>query len=503
MTVMRSEKVTKNVIDYLDARAADRPNQAAVRDGEDELSFAQLRSQAYAVARLLLDKGCDHEPVGVYAGRTVDVIAAMLGVAAAGCAYVPLNPTVPADKNHKILSDCAARYVIGMDGTEYDAADLGCEYIRYSHKTLPGCETRPAVTIDGRDTLYLIYTSGSTGAPKGIRKSHGAQVDFIEAYVREFGFTADEIIGNQSPFSADASAKDLYLMLAAGATMEIIPTKLFSFPVQLVEYLNEKKITFISWVPSALAIVARLRTFRDVVPQYLRRVYFVGEVFPAKDLAGWREAVPEADYVNLYGSSEIAGIACYYRIPRGETAPDPLPIGKPLSNCRVYLGHDGVIDPGAEQGEIMIVSEALADEYLGNAEKTAEVFRMAEMDGETRRVLCTGDLARYDEDGKLVYLSRDDGMIKYKGYRIELGEIEAAVSALDFVVRCCCLYDAVRERITVFMSSTNPELKLRDLNAALGDTLPDYMLPKRLVLMDELPLNPNGKIDRALLKSKL
>lgn len=473
-----------------------------MRDGADELSFAQLREQVYAVARRLLERGCAREPVGVYAGRTVDVICAMLGAAAAGCCYVPLNPTVPADKNHKILADAGARIVIGMDGTEYDGADLGCEYMLYSHKSTPGCAERPEAAIDGRDTLYLIYTSGSTGAPKGIRKSHGAQVDFIEAYVREFGFTADEVIGNQSPFSADASAKDLYLMLAAGATLEIIPTRLFSFPVQLVEYLNEKKITFVSWVPSALAIVARLRTFRDVKPLYLRRVYFVGEVFPARDLAGWREAVPDADYVNLYGSSEIAGIACYYRLPKGEPVPDPLPIGRPLPNCRVYLGHDGVID-GGEQGEIMIESAALADEYIGNPEKTAAVFCTAEIDGRKRRVLRTGDMARRDSDGKLVYLSRDDGMIKYKGYRIELGEIEAAVSALDFVVRCCCLYDAVRERITVFLSTTRPELKLRELNEALGGTLPDYMLPKRLVLMDELPLNPNGKIDRALLKSKL
>ena len=237
-------------------------------------------------------------------------------------------------------------------------------------------------------------------------------------------------------------------------------------------------------------------------PLYLRRVYFVGEVFPARDLAGWREAVPDADYVNLYGSSEIAGIACYYRLPKGEPVPDPLPIGRPLPNCRVYLGHDGVID-GGEQGEIMIESAALADEYIGNPEKTAAVFCTAEIDGRKRRVLRTGDMARRDSDGKLVYLSRDDGMIKYKGYRIELGEIEAAVSALDFVVRCCCLYDAARERITVFLSTTRPELKLRELNEALGGTLPDYMLPKRLVLMDELPLNPNGKIDRALLKSKL
>ena len=494
--------MTANVVDYLDRAAELWAEKTAVADEFASLDFASLRTQAYAVAQLVRARGLEKAPVGVYAGRKLEVVAAMLGVAAAGCYYVPLNPLVPADKNRKIIKSASITLLIGSEEKDYRGEEEGCEYIAYDHRALPGQAQRPDVAVDGADTLFLIYTSGSTGEPKGIRKSHGAMVDFIEAYVEEFAFRPDEIIGNQSPFSADASSKDLYLMLRSGAKLEIIPTQLFSFPAQLMEYLNEKKISFISWVPSALAIVARLRTFRDVMPETLERVYFVGEVFPAKDLEGWRTALPDLDYVNLYGSSELAGICCYYRLPKGEAVPEALPIGGPLKNSRIYLLKDGRLsDDGT--GEIAVVSGALADEYVGNAEKTAETFCTMEIDGQLCRVLRTGDWARYDEQGKLVYMSRDDGMIKHKGYRIELGEIEAAVSALDYIIRVCCLYDARRERITVFASSTRPELKVKDLNEALAEKLPDYMMPKRLVLMDELPLNPNGKIDRAGLKSLL
>ncbi len=492
-----------NIVDYIDSIAGIRQAHTAVADEFDSISFAELRRQAYGIAREILNRGYRKAPIGVYAGRKLEVVAAMLGVAAAGCYYVPLNPLVPADKNKKIIRSAGVQLLIGADEDDYRGEEEGCEYFAYDHKTLPGCEERPAVEIDGRDTLYIIYTSGSTGEPKGIRKSHGAMVDFIEAYLLEFRFRMGEFIGTQSPFSADASAKDLYLMLRGGLRLEIIPSRLFSFPAQLMEYLNERKISFLSWVPSALAIVARLRTFRDVMPETVTRVFFVGEVFPAKDLEGWRTALPDIEYVNIYGSSELAGVCCYYRIPRGpEPAPEPLPIGKPLSNSRIYLYKDGKLsDDGT--GEILVVSEALADEYIGNPEKTAETFIELEIDGQRVRALRTGDWARYDEEGKLVYMSRDDGMIKYKGYRIELGEIEAAVSALDYMIRVCCVYDERRERITVFASSTRPELKIKELNEALAEKLPDYMLPRRLVLMDELPLNPNGKIDRAGLKAQL
>lgn len=489
-----------NVIDYLIASAQERPDAVALSDGERELSFAALRRMVWGLGGKLLADGVTGQAVGVYAQRRVEVIAAMLGCAAAGCCYVPLNPEAPAEKNKKILAHAGVRMILGFAGGEYDGADCGCRYERLDG-AFPESDNRPMAEVFGSDTLYIIYTSGSTGEPKGIRKSHGSVVNFIEAYVEELGFGPEEIIGNQTPFCFDASAKDIYLMLRTGARMEIIPSVKFAFPVQLIEYLNEKRVTFLSWVPSALAIIARLRTFRDILPETVRRVAFVGEVFPIKDLQAWREALPGIEYINLYGSSELAGVAALYRIPADKPLPASLPIGKPLGNSRICLMEDGKLVP--DRGEMLVASDALADEYLNAPEKTAATFEIIDIDGVPTRVLHTGDWARYDEDGNLVFLARSDAQIKYKGYRIELGEIEAALNTLAFIDRACVLYNAERERITAFVTTDRPELRLRDLNAALDGKLVDYMLPRRLVVLEEMPLNANGKIDRTYLKTML
>ena len=488
-----------NILNYLERTAEAFPGKVALADGTAELTFRQLRERAYALAWFLYEKGLSGQAVGLYAQRRCAVIEAMVACAAAGCPYVPLNPDAPGSKNQKIIDHAGVQLVLGFADGEH--RPQGIEYLAYDGLSLPARESAPPVAVSEKDTLYIIYTSGSTGEPKGIRKSHGAVMDFVEAYVQELGFTQEEIMGNQTPFCFDASAKDIYLMLRTGARLEIIPSEKFMFPVTLIEYLNERQMTFLSWVPSALAVVARLRTFRDVVPQTVRRICFVGEVFPIKDLAAWRKALPEIEYINLYGSSELAGICCLYHIPKDEPLPPALPIGKPLSNTRIYLCENGQIVP--DQGEMLVESGALADEYLGDPDKTAKTFMDIEIDGVKRRVLRTGDWARYDEIGNLVFMSRGDGQIKYKGYRIELGEIEAAVNELDFIGQACCLYNADKERITVFCTTTRPELKLRDLNAALEGRLVDYMLPRRLVVLETMPLNANGKIDRPYLKTML
>ena len=491
----------ENIIEYLSLSAGTYPEAVAVSDGAAEVTFSELARMAWGLAALLAQRDIYGEPIGVYAQRKAAVIAAMLGCAAAGCHYVPLNPDAPPAKTKKILAHARIRTILGFTDGEYDGADEGCEYLRLDHASFPRADERPDIPVSARDTLYIIYTSGSTGEPKGIRKSHGAVVDFVEAYAKELSFTHDEILGNQTPFCFDASAKDIYLMLRTGARMEILPSELFAFPVKLIEYLNERRVTFISWVPSALAIVARLRTFRDILPETVRRAAFVGEVFPIKDLEAWRAALPDIEYINLYGSSELAGIAALYHIPKNEPLPPALPIGRPLSNSHIYLIEDGRITQ--DKGEMLVASGALADEYIYDPEKTAKTFEVIDIDGVPTRVLHTGDWARRDENGNLVFLARSDAQIKYKGYRIELGEIEAAIDELDFIGRVCVLYNADKERITAFCTTSREGLKLRDLNAALEGRLVDYMLPRRLVVLEEMPLNYNGKIDRTYLKTLL
>ena len=488
------------ILDYLDGACAAYPDAVAVSDGSGEITFRDLRRMAWGLGDFLRSRGLRGQAVGLYTQRKAEVIAAMLGCAASGNCYVPLNPDAPPAKTAKILRHAEVRLILGFGDGEYDGAAEGCEYLRLDGR-FPRADEAPRVDVTGRDTLYIIYTSGSTGEPKGIRKSHGSVMDFVEAYVKEIGFGREEVIGNQTPFCFDASAKDIYLMLKTGARMEIIPSDKFIFPVKLIEYLNEKRVTFISWVPSALAIVARLRTFRDILPETVRRVAFVGEVFPIKDLEAWRTALPHIQYINLYGSSELAGVAALYPIPADRPLPPSLPIGKPLNNSRIYLMEDGKLVP--DRGEMLVASAALADEYIHDPEKTAKTFEVIDIDGVPTRVLHTGDWARYDGEGNLVFLARSDAQIKYKGYRIELGEIEAVLHELPYIHRACVLYNAERERITAFVTTDREDLKLRELNADLEGRLVDYMLPRKLTVLPEMPLNANGKIDRPYLKTLL
>ena len=353
----------------------------------------------------------------------------------------------------------------------------------------------------------MVYTSGSTGKPKGVLKSHKAVASFIKAYVAEFDLPRDIIIGNQTPFFFDASAKDIYLMLYLGATMEVIPSELFMFPPKLIEYLNEKEISFICWVPTALAMVTQINTFKSVLPKYLKWVFFVGEVFPVKQLKKWLETLPELTYVNLYGSTEIAGISCYYTIdPKTEI--DILPMGKALANCQVFLydneAHDKIQTSDTETvGEVCVASEALALAYYHDPEKTASVFVSMPVGEEGRkvRVLKTGDLARYDTKGNLVFASRKDFQIKHMGRRIELGEIESVADKLEDIVRCCCLYEQEKKKIRLFCQLREGcEKTGKDIKEELKAHLSDYMGPNVVKILDEMHLNANGKINRTLLK---
>ena len=369
------------------------------------------------------------------------------------------------------------------------------EYFSFAEEDSFSDAVLPTLSVGGEDPLYMIYTSGSTGTPKGVLKSHGAEIDYIETYRKTFYFTEKEVIGNQTPFFFDASAKDIYMMLCIGCTIEILPTSLFSFPPELIAYLNEKEITFASWVPSVLSIVAQLNPFSFIKPTTLKRVFFVGEVMPRKHLNRWREALPEIQYVNLYGQSEIAGVCCYYEVNGTFEDSQTLPIGKPFSNCKIYLldGDDIVTEPD-RLGEMYIVSDALASAYFNDEAKTNSVFLRRDFGNGPERCFKTGDLFRYDSEGNRVFFSRADFQIKHMGHRIELGEIESVVNGFPQIDRCCCLYNTERKKIVLFCQPAEGfTVDGGEFRRLLKAELSPYMLPSRVEIL-QLPLNANGKI---------
>ena len=360
-----------------------------------------------------------------------------------------------------------------------------------------------ADSILDTDLLYVLFTSGSTGTPKGVAITHRSVIDYIDWVTEEFAITEVDSFGNQAPFYFDNSILDIYSALKTGAACYIIPTSFFSQPVKLLQYLNEYKITTIFWVPSAMIMVSALKAFRNVdVSGTLKRVLFCGEVMPNKQLNIWRKHLPDALYANLYGPTEITDVCAYYIVDREFSDDEPLPMGKSMRNTDVFLldEQDRLIIEPEQIGELCVRGTSLAVGYYNNPEKTKAAFVQNPLQtAYEERIYRTGDLVKYNVRHELVYVSRKDFQIKHLGHRIELGEIETAVSSFEEVSMCCCLYDNNRSLIVLFLEQ---EMERGEINARLRSIIPDYMLPGKVICVEKLPLNANGKIDRVALRQE-
>lgn len=494
-----------HMAELFDATVSRFPDRCAVADPEAAYTFRQLQSLACHISTQIPSDTDKSQPIGVFAYRRVSTLPLFFGVIYFGCGYLPLDPELPGEKLKQIIHENGIKLVLSCNG---DLEDI----VRDSdaHMIVPNFDAdfhvNPASTKRNEDDpLYYISTSGSTGKPKCILKTHKAMASFVHAYVREFAFDENTVIGNQTPFCFDASAKDIYLMVACGATIEILPTSLFTFPIQLIKYMDERKVNFISWVPSALCVVTRMNTFMEIKPRYLKRVFFVGEVFPIRQFLKWKRALPNVEFVNLYGSSELCGIACYCRIIDEPSESVGLPMGGPLSNCEVILVSDGekITSPNTT-GEVYVCSESLALGYCNDPERTKTQFITEDFGDGAKRYYRTGDLARYSENGILYFSSRNDYQVKHMGHRIELGEIETVVSAIVGIDRCCCLYHAKRQRIILYCTlEAGAPITETDLMSILRNRLASYMLPHKIIILSEFPQNANGKIDRAAMVATL
>ncbi|MEE0785438.1 MAG: amino acid adenylation domain-containing protein [Oscillospiraceae bacterium] len=498
---------TTSVLEDLARQIAAQPEAVAVADAADKWTFARLGDGSDRLASCLIRQGVQPgQPVGVVARRSAAVVALFLAVLKAGGFYVPLDPDWKLEKLAHVCANAGLQLVLDTQtpGPLPDGVTaLVCGQAEWEALADAAALAAIAARLRPENPLYLIYTSGSTGVPKGVLKTHGAMQSYIAAFTARYPATPADALGNQTPFFFDASAKDLYWMLHDGCRLEVLDTGLFSQPYHLIEYLNDRHITLISWVPSALVIVSQLDTFADILPNYLRAVFFIGEVFPMKHFLIWQNALPGVKFVNLYGQSELAGACCYYEVDRAFTPDDTLPIGRPFANAEVFLldGDRVVTEPG-QIGEIGIVSPALAAGYFGDAEKTAAAFGTFCDHGRTLRLFRTGDMARYTPEGLLVFAARCDAQIKHMGYRIELGEIEAAANSLPEITGCACLYDTAKNRIVLFCTVQDGATKA-SLRKALREKLSTYMIPSKIEILPQLPRNANGKTDRVLLRTLL
>ena len=498
-----------NVTYWLDESAERLPDKTAFAEEGKSVTFRELQSQAKAVATQIIGKGLFKKPVVVYMEKGVDVLVSFMGAAYSGNFYSPVDVDMPAARVNKILEVLEPALVITtaalketFESYDYSGGFLLFEEACHGEIREEQIEAARNKGID-TDLLYVLFTSGSTGVPKGVTITHRSVIDYIDWVTETFGITAQDSFGNQAPFYFDNSILDIYSTIKTGATTFIIPKNLFAQPVLLLEYLKEKEINTIFWVPSALIVVAKLKAFRNVdVSETLKRVLFCGEVMPNKQLNVWRKFLPDVLYANLYGPTEITDACTYYIVDREFADDEPLPIGVPMANTDILvLNEKNEPVTGDEIGELCVRGTSLSMGYYHNPEKTREAFVQNPLNPFVPEIIYrTGDLVKYNEYGEIIYLSRKDFQIKHMGHRIELGEIETAVSSLEEISLCCCLYDEKRQRIVLFLEG---ELEKAFINERISGLVPEYMLPGKVICLEKMPINANGKIDRVKLKERL
>lgn len=499
----------KSALDYLEASAQRYPEKTVLADEKHQITYAELVECAKKIGSKIHDTVC-HEtkkPIVVYIDRCIESIEAFMGVVYSGNFYVPIDSSLPEQRKRLIIDALNPIMIICLEKEQMelieDARNILIEDLKDSTINEKQLDKIRREQID-TDPLYAIFTSGSTGVPKGVVVGHRSVLDLIDNFAETFQFGNENIWGNQAPFDFDVSVKDIYSTLKAGGTMYIIPRRLFSMPLKLIEYLNENKINTAIWATSALVIIANLRTFDKILPRYLKQVMFSGEVMPNKVLNYWRAYLKDLQYVNLYGPTEITCNCTYYIVDREFANEESLPIGVAFRNTDVILLDDARKQevPKGEIGELCVRGSSLALGYYNNPEKTAEVFIQNPLNNHYPELIyCTGDLVRYNERNELIFLSRRDFQIKHMGHRIELGEIEVAVNAMDFIESAVCIYDEDDEKIVLFYQAKE-ECK-KEIVSHLQPILPKYMWPNKFVRYEKLPLNKNNKIDRTKLKDTL
>ena len=497
-----------SVLSWLDETAKRLPNKLALQDISGNITYQEYRSKSLAIAYKIveLNKGEMKKPIVVYLEKGKEVLVSFMGVAYSGCFYSPIDTEMPQSRVDKILEVLKPEIVITTNKlkTNFEKFNFYGSYIIYE-ETICSEEDETAVKpytekIVDTDLLYVLFTSGSTGVPKGVSICHRSVIDYIDWVTETFNITQKDTFGNQAPFYFDNSILDIYSCMKMGATLNIIPKKLFFQPVPLLEYIKYNKINTIFWVPSALIVVSKLKAFRNVdLSDTLKRVLFCGEVMPNKQLNIWRKFLPNVTYANLYGPTEITDACTYYIVDREFSDDEPLPIGIPMSNTDILvLNDEDKLVTDDEVGELCVRGTSLAMGYYNNPEKTRSAFVQNPLNKAVPEIIYrTGDLVRYNEYREIIYISRKDFQIKHLGHRIELGEIETAISSLEEVTLNCCLYDEKNQRIVLFVDA---QVDRDYIKERIEKLVPEYMIPGKVIYLENMPINANGKIDRIKLK---
>ncbi|QFU90242.1 amino acid adenylation domain-containing protein [Amycolatopsis sp. YIM 10] len=494
--------------ELVERQAARTPDALAVLQGAEGLTYAELDAAAGKLASRLAATGVGPgDFVALRLRRSVHTVVALLGVLKAGAAYAPIEPSLPPERARALLATLGAPVLITDRDQVAAARELGDREVLWLGEP-DGTDGWALADADGEprrarpdDLAYVIFTSGSTGTPKGVLLSHAPVVNLIEWVNTTYGMGPADRVLFLTSLGFDLSVYDVFGVLAAGGSVRVATDEEIRDPRRLLSILDTEPITFWDSAPAALQQLEPFFALRGPRADHsLRLVFLSGDWVPVTLPDSVRTAFGGARVVALGGATEAAIWSNFFPVEQVDPGWASIPYGRPIDNARYYV-LDGALRPAVvgAPGDLYIGGDCLALGYHGDPEKTAEKFIPDPFsDRLGARLYRTGDRAKYWPDGTIEFLGRQDDQVKLRGFRIELGEVEAALTAEPGIASAVALVrDAQLVGYVVRTPGAEPDpAGVRD---QLARRLPAYMVPSQVVVLDELPVTPNGKLDRRAL----
>ena len=502
---VRRAGVSGTLVDLFDGQVVRGADRVALVCGGVELSYGEFDARVNRFARYLISVGVGPESlVALAMRRSVDLVVGMYAVAKAGGGYVPVDPDQPADRTAFILEAAAPVCVVSTSDVGFDAGAV--PVVEVDVVDVSGFSGAPVSDADRvaplrpENTAYVIFTSGSTGRPKGVAVSHAAVVNQLLWKREAFGLDQDDAVLLKTASTFDLSVWEFWSALVSGSRLVIAKVGGQQDPQYLLDVMAVSGVSTLHVVPSMLEALAA--TGGGVLPSGLRQVLAIGEALPADLARRVRVANPDVRLFNLYGPTEAAVSVTSHEVTDGDVS--SVSIGSAEWNTQLLVLDSRLHPvPVGVAGELYLAGAQLARGYHGRVDLSAERFVANPYGGAGSRMYRTGDVVSWNRSGELEYVGRSDFQVKLRGFRIELGEIEAALVAVDSVGQAVAVVheDAhAGEMLVAYVTaSSGSDVDVDVVREVLSAGLPSYMVPSQILVLEEFPLNINGKLDRKLL----
>ena len=516
------------------AESAERfPHRPALLVNGQEITYQALRRRVAQIAAAISQFEFEQYPLGaILASRDITAYSGILATLASGKGYVPLNPKFPVERNRRMLARSGARVLIVNNRSlpqlsklladfespltiiapeSDDLSDLAASLPQHrfvSRADLPDPSSDPQhVTVDPGATAYLLFTSGSTGEPKGVPISHSNVCSYVHATCERYEVNEHDRVSQEFDLTFDLSVHDMFVAWQRGACLCSVPENSVMAPAK---FIRDARLTLWFSVPSVIGFLSRMRLLAPGSFPTLRYSLFCGEPLAAAYAQQWQDAAPHSIVENLYGPTETTIAITRFRWNIATSGDECLngivPIGWPFEGQRAaVVGEDLQLVPSGTTGELCLAGSQVTQGYWNDMQRTQQQFVRLPHDPEMLWYR-TGDLVSEGADGCLRYLGRIDDQVKVRGYRVELQEIEGilrqACGAQQVAAVPWPVSGGNAEGIVAFVSG----ISAIDLDQTLRickEVLPDYMVPRKIHQLEEMPLNPNGKMDRKKLAKYL